>query len=182
MTRQSFLVWAVLLPLASSCGDPDPGPPGTLEIGTRTESDEFIPWVDSQAVPVVLGPNGLNMIVPSLRAYDLDPRHPLPKVEVTVGGLLMAADIKVAGSDANNMAELNDGGYALWALSVPFQTDLCCYNCSIGTLKASLTDGSGRQFLGEVSIQLARDTCPAPAVCCTDVNACPTPELTQLCE
>lgn len=183
MLRQRSVVIplsALALLVAAACGDPDPGPPGVLEIGIHDEATgDFIPMTDDMSVPVVLGANGLNMIVPSLRAIDIDPRAPDPTVTVSVGGILMAADIEGETVDMQDSAN----GYVLWDLRVPFQTDLCCYNCVEGIVFATLEEQSGRIFEGEVRILLSRNgTCPDESVCCGDVNACPDPALTQVCQ
>jgi len=173
----------IALPLAAllfGCPN-DPGPPGVLEIGIHDQdSGDFILMTDDMSVPVVLGANGLNMLVPSLRAVDIDPEDPTPSVTVSVGGILMAADLKF---DSRVDMQDTGGSYVLWDLNVAFQTDLCCYNCVEGIVTASLEDRTGRMFEGEVTVVLSRNgTCPDTSVCCGDVNACPDPALTQVCE
>ena len=163
--------------LAFATGCPS-SPPGPLEIGVRDVDDNFRALGPDESVPVVLGANGLNMVVPSLRALDIDPQGPDPQVQVSVGGILMAADIE--GSRVDMTAD--GAGYVLWDLRVPFQTELCCYNCSIGVITATLEDASGSSFEGEVSVQLERATCPDPDVCCANADACPDPSLTKVCE
>jgi|GEM_PF-6823310 len=175
MLRQRLIL--CLAGLVAGCSSPA-GPPGPLEIGVRDTNGRFVAFNADESVPVVLGANGLNMIVPSVRAVDCDPRAPDVSVEVVVGGIVMAADIR--GERVDMTA---DGpGYALFDLRVPFQTDLCCYNCSPGVVKAHLQDASGKTFEGEVTIVLERAACPDPGVCCGDVNACPDPNLTQVCQ
>jgi len=165
--------------VATACGD-DGGPPGMLQIGVHDEqTDAFVPLTDGQALPVVLGANGLNMIVPSLRAADADPRGPDPSVTVSVGGILMAAVLKGERVDMTDDGQ----GFVLWDLRVPFQTELCCYNCLDGTIFARLDDRSGHAFESSVRVRLSRnDTCPDTTVCCGDAKACPDPAITQLCE
>jgi hypothetical protein len=126
---------------------------------------------------VVLGPNGLNMVVPSLRAIDVDPRAPDPSVELEIGGVLMAADIEGSRVDM----QPDDDGFVLWDLRVPFQVELCCYNCSSGTLRARLEDSSGLSFAGQVDIVVGRGECPDADVCCQSADLCPEPELANLC-
>jgi hypothetical protein len=171
--KQLILSIAALL---IGCGGPAETRP--LEIGVRGADDSFVPLSENESVPVVLGANGLNMIVPSLRAMDIDPIGPDPTVEVSVGGILMAADIEGSRVDM-----VSDGaGYVLFDLRVPFQTDLCCYNCSPGRITAVMKDASGTRFEGAVTVQLERASCPDPGVCCQDANACPDPSLTKVCE
>lgn len=175
MRRKQLIL--CLAGLLVGCSSPA-GPPGPLEIGIRDADGQFVALTGDESVPVVLGANGLNMIVPSLRAIDIDPRGPDANVEVSVGGILMAADI-----EGERVDMISDGpGYALYDLRVPFQTDLCCYNCSPGVVTARLRDASGKTFEGQVTVQLERAACPDPAVCCQDANACPDPSLTQVCE
>lgn len=170
---------ALLISLAfGGCGEPA-GPPGPLEIGVRDEaSGAFHLLAADDAVPVVLGANGLNMIVPSLRAREVDPHAPDPTVVVEVAGIVMAADIEGARAD---MQEDGDG-YVLWDLRVPFQTELCCYNCATAVVRADIEDSSGRAFQGEVSVVLARGACPDDRVCCGTADACPDPSITQVCQ
>ncbi|MBI2893439.1 MAG: hypothetical protein HYY06_07790 [Deltaproteobacteria bacterium] len=164
--------------LAPGCGDDeDTRPPGVLDLGVRVD-ETFEPLAEGATMAVILGPNGLNMVVPSLRSAQIDPRAPDPTVSVTVGGILMAADIEGARVDMED-----DGtGNVLWDLRVPFQTELCCYICEEGLMKAKIRDATGRRFEGQVTIRLERGGCPDTAACCGDPNTCPDPSLTQLCE
>jgi len=150
---------------------------GELEIGVD-DGGTFRPLVPGDTITVVLGANGLNMIQPSLRAVDINPRSPDPAVDVDVGGFVMAADI--AGSRVDMQ---HDGtGFVLWNLQVPFQTDLCCYACGMGLVRAGIRDASGRLFEGSVMVRLERGGCPDEEACCTSADACPDPSLTVLCD
>ena len=73
---------------------------------------------------------------------------------------------------------------ARWKHTRPttFQTELCCYVCTEGTLVATLRDGSGRRFEGQVTVRFERGGCPDVSACCATADACPDPTLTQLCE
>lgn len=158
---------------------------GALEVGLCGEHDadgaclSFVPLADGDTTNVVLGPNALNMIVPSLRASGIDPRAPDPTVLVTVADLVMAADIEGAAVD---MQPDGDADFVLYDLRVPFQTELCCYVCRDGLVEASITDASGRTFEGRVTINLARAGCPDPTACCGNPEVCPDPSLTLVCE
>ena len=178
MRRQSVISIALAASVFLCAGCPEP--PGPLEIGIQDEdTGEFMPLHDDDPVAVVLGANGLNMIVPSLRAEGIDPSGPDPDITVSVGGILMAAVIQGENTDM----ESRDGMYVLWGLRVPFQTNLCCYNCAPGVISARLEDQSGNAFEGEVRIQLSRNgTCPDVAVCCADLSACEDPTYAQVCE
>lgn len=166
--------------LACGCSGPPAQPPGALEIGIHDEEEgTFVPLQDGDTVAVVLGSNGLNMVVPSLRVEGADPRGPEPNVEVFVGGVLMAADIE---GDRVDLVVDDAGRGLLRDLRVPFQTDLCCYVCRDGTLRARLEDRKGRVYEGEVTVQLERGGCPDPSACCASASACPDPDLTQVCE
>jgi len=176
MTRAAGPLALVAL-LAAGCPGGTDEPPRPLEIGLN-QGDQFVPLDADQLVAVVLGPNGLNMIVPSLRAADIDPRAPDPTVEVTVGDVVMAADIEGSRVDMQS-----DGvGYVLWDLRVPFQTELCCYNCAAGLVTAKMQDAAGYWYEGSVTVTLARGTCPDDTVCCSSADLCPEPELANLCQ
>jgi len=163
--------------LVAGCGG-DSGPPRPLEIGLRGQDGSFVPLAENDEVAIVLGANGLNMIVPSLRASDIDPHAPDPTVEIEIGGTLMAADIEGSRVDMTD-----DGvGYVLWDIRTPFQTELCCYNCSAGLVNARIQDASGQAFEGSVTVTFERGGCPDPAVCCQNVDVCPEPEQAKLCQ
>lgn len=152
-----------------------------MEIGLRTAEGTFRPYAEGEAVGVVLGANGLNMIVPSLRAVGINPRAPDPAVEVRITGatqeFVMAADIEGARVDMEN-----DGtGYVLWELRVPFQAELCCYNCKTAEVVARIRDNSGHNFEGHTTVVLDRSGCPDPAACCATADFCPDPSLTTVC-
>lgn len=176
--RSIGLLPLVLLAVAGcpQNGDDD-GPPGVMEIGIRGADGTFQPLAPGDTTAVVLGANGLNMIQPSLRSAEIDPRSPDPTVTVTVGGIVMAADIEGARVQLEN-----DGtGYVLWDLRVPFQTELCCYICRPATVQARFRDASGRLFEGQVDVNLSRGECPDPPACCATADSCPDPSLTLLC-
>lgn len=177
MTARRIGVGLVAAWLAAGCSG-DPGPTKPLEIGLRDQDGKFVPLADNDEVAIVLGANGLNMIVPSLRADGIDPHAPDPTVEVEIGGTLMAADIEGSRVDMTT-----DGvGYVLWDIRTPFQTELCCYNCSAGTVTARMQDASGQLFEGSVTVTFERGGCPDPVVCCQSVDVCPEPEQAKLCQ
>lgn len=182
MTPRSMLTLAfgpLLACALASCGPDDPpGPPQPLEIGIRNEAGELELVSDAEPMAVVLGANGLNMVVPSLRAEGIDPRGPDVEVLVTVGDILMAADIEGSRVDM----EANGAGHVLWDVRVPFQTELCCYVCREGTIEARLTDSTGQVYEGVVTVRLERGGCPDPTACCGNANLCPDPELALVCE
>jgi len=164
--------------LVGGCPGPSTnGPALPMEIGTRSADGTFVPLHDGDTMPVVLGANGLNMVVTSLRASGINPRAPDPSVEVDVAGSAMAADIEGARVDM-----MDDGtGYVLWELRVPFQTQLCCYVCGEGTISAHIRDNSGQDFEGMVTVRLERGGCPDPTACCDTADMCPDPTLTLVC-
>ena len=160
------------------CPNPDePGPPLPMEIGVRAADGTFRPLADGDTMSVVLGANGLNMVVPSLRAADINPRAPDPAIEVDVGGFAMGADIEGARIDMED----DGAGFVLWDLRVPFQTELCCYVCGQATVIARIRDNSGRSFEGRVTVQLERGGCPDVTACCDTADMCPDPSLTLVC-
>ncbi len=176
MIRVVHLPW-VAVALLGCIQPPPPPPPGTLEIG-ENQGGRFRTFFDGATAAVVLGANGLNMVVPSLRAVEIDPRAPDPTVTVEVVGRLMAADIEGTRPDMKS-----DGtGFVLWDLRVPFQVELCCFICRDGRIAAGITDASGRLFEGTVTVRLERGGCPDPPACCKFADACPDPSLTQVCE
>ncbi len=166
------------LALTGCPGPDDTGPPSPMEVGMRATDGTFHPYAEGESVGVVLGANGLNMIVPSLRAVGINPRAPDPDVQVHVAGFVMAADIEGARVDMDD-----DGtGYVLWELRVPFQTELCCFVCGMGEIVARIRDNSGRNFEGRATVRLERGGCPDVAACCATADFCPDPTLTQVCE
>jgi len=67
-------------------------------------------------------------------------------------------------------------------LRVQFQTAPCCYACSEGTIVARLRDHAGKQFEGQVTVQLDPGAgCPDVTACCATADACAVPALTHLC-
>ena len=172
--RHVALVFAAVALCA--CGS-EPTQP--LQIGLHDNvNDTFVPLADNDMIPLILGPCGIEMAVLSLRAKGVDPRTPSPAITVTVGGLPMADELSGAPFDM-----VADGsGYVLFDVNAAFQFLPCCFNCSLGLVEAMLQDRSGRQFAGQVIVQLSRNgACPDSSVCCTDVNACQDPNLTQVC-
>jgi hypothetical protein len=174
-------IWPGLCLLLAACpGNGPDTPPQPLQIGRHdTATDSFVPVAAGEIMAVVLGPNGLNMVVPSLRAVGIDPSGPDPTVEVDVGGVIMAADIEGSRVDMQPDAD----GYVLWDLRVPFQAELCCYNCVSGAVHATLEDASGNDFEGSVTVMLSRNggACPDPDVCCASADLCEVPELALIC-
>ena len=172
----SALISALLL---LGCPGPEPEPPPEpLEIGTLAADGTFVPLNDGDTMGVILGANGLNMVVPSVRAEGVNPRRPDPNVEVDIAGHTMAAILLAERVDM----EPDNDAYVLRNLQVPFQTELCCYVCTEGTLVATLRDGSGRRFEGQVTVRFERGGCPDVSACCATADACPDPTLTQVCE
>ncbi len=179
MRRQSIIpiAFAASALLSAGC---DSEPAGPLEIGIHDQdSGEFMLLSDDDTVAVVLGANGLNMIVPSLMAAGIDPAGPDPDVIVTVDGIFVAAVIQGDNADMDP----RDDAFVLWDLRVPFDVDLCCVECATGTISARLEDRSGHVFEGEVSVLMTKaGTCPNPSSCCVDASRCPDPALVRLCE
>jgi hypothetical protein len=178
--RRNLVITSAALSL-TLFGCPGPGenlPPGELEIGTVGPDGTFVPLSDGDPLPVILGANGLNMITPSVRAIEVNPRRPDPNVEVEVAGYTMAAILAAERVDMEPEAD----AYVLRNLQVPFQTELCCYVCTEGTVVATLRDGSGRRFEGQVTVRLERGGCPDVDACCATADACEDQSLTQVCE
>ncbi len=149
-----------------------------LQIGVRNDSGEFVLVAAGDSMGVVRGPNALDMIVPSVRAVDIDPKTPDPVVEVKVAGQVLAEDIEGPRIDMEQSPE----GYVLWELRVPFSVNLCCFNCQEAVVTASIEDASGNKFAGEITVMLERDTCPDPTTCCETAGACPDPATAQVCK
>lgn len=171
----------IALALATTLvGCPGPGvdpPAGDLEIGVLESDGSFRVLSDGDSMAVLLGANGLNMIVPSVRAVGANPSRPNPHVEVEVGGFIMAAIL-----EAERVDMTPDGdGHVLANLQVPFDAELCCYVCNEGTITASLRDASGRIYEGQVTIIMERGGCPDTSACCMNADDCEDPSLTQLC-
>jgi len=173
--RSLGALWLAIAP-TTAC---DGGPVAPLEIGVKAADGTFHPWAEGESVRVLLTPSGSHgMIAPSLRATGIDPRAPDPEVEVIVDGFTLAADIAGARVDM-----MDDGiGYVLWDLQVPFQTELCCYVCSEGTVVARIRDRADRAFEGRVTVRFElRGGCPDVEACCVTADACPDPALAHLC-
>lgn len=176
MTRLAPL--AALFLVACPTPEPEP-PPGVLEIGVKQADGTFRALAPSDPMTVSLGPNGLNMVVPSLRSAEIDPRAPDPTVTLTIEGNLMAKDIEGSRVDMRS-----DGtGYVLWDLRVPFQSELCCFICRAGEVTATIRDASGRRFEGKTTVRLERGAgCPDEKACCKKADTCKDPSMTQLCQ
>ena len=171
-------ILTMFVAVAGCPGPDDTGPPSPMEIGKKAADGTFQPYADGESVGVVLGANGLNMIVPSLRAVGINPRAPDPSIEVHIAGFTMAADIEGARVDMDD-----DGtGYVLWDLRTPFQTELCCYICGMGEIVARIRDTSGKSFESHATVRLERSGCPDLGACCPTADFCEDPTLTQVCE
>lgn len=148
----------------------------TLEIGTESDG-AFQPLLDS--VRVDYGSMGLPHLHLSLRATDIDPSSPEVSVQLTVDGSWMG------NNSAGPAIDMEPDGEA-WVLPhvrVPFAFESCCYACRDGTIAARLTDGSGRTFHSEMTLQLiVREECPDPVLCCDDADRCPDPAMAQVCQ
>jgi hypothetical protein len=176
--NRNLIPISVLLSLLAGC--PEEGttpPPGELKIGVLEADGSFRALNDGDSMAVLLGANGLNMVVPSVRAVGVNPRKPDPDVEVEVAGHIMAAILEAERVDM----EADGDGYVLENLQVPFQAELCCYVCTEGTIFASLRDSSGRVYEGQVTVRMERGGCPDVDACCSDASACVDPSLTQVC-
>lgn len=181
MSKSNSIVIAIaLLPLLSGCPTPVDPMPGELEIGVLDRVDgTFHVLSDGDSMPVLLGANGLNMVVPSVRAVGVNPNRPNPDVQVEVAGYVMAAILEAERVPMDPDAEGN--GYVLGNLQTPFDAELCCFVCTEGTITASLRDASGRVFEGQVTVRLERGGCPDVTACCMNASDCEDPSLTQLC-
>jgi len=176
----SLAITLVLLPLLAGCPEPVDPMPQELEIGRLDPMDgTFHLLADGDSMPVLLGANGLNMIVPSVRAIDVNPNRPNPDVQVEVGGYIMAAILEAERVPMD--PDVDGNGFVLGNLQTPFDAELCCFVCTEGTITASLRDASGRVFEGQVTVRLERGGCPDVAACCMNASDCEDPSLTQLC-
>lgn len=150
---------------------------GALEIGIRGEGDTFIPLQSGQDVPVVLGAIGLDMLVLSLRAYDVAAGAIDPSIEFVVSDTVYAVDIL-----GPIKPSLIGNAHMLWDIRVPYMVALCCYNCGEGTITATFTDSSAQLFARSVTVRPSRGGCPDPAACCVSADACPVPSKATVCE
>lgn len=164
--------------LACGCGESPGATAAPLEIGVKAADGTFQPLAEGDTVRTSPGTMGSTMLVPSVRAADVDPRAPEPSVQVDVGGFVLAANLADPRVDM-----VDDGtGYVLWDLRVQFQAAACCYACRDAAVVARLRDATGKQFEGHVTVQLDPGAgCPDVTACCATADACPDPSLTQLC-
>ncbi len=171
--------------LVSGCGEPgatectDPVVIGALEIGFRGADDVFVPAVDGQAVQVTVGPQGNNMIVPSLRTDQLDPRGPVPDVNLFLDGVLIAA----APTRGAPVDMTPDGDtFSLDNLGVEFQIHPCCFSCKEVVLTARLVDRNCHACTVQMTVELQTfESCPSERPCCYDSLECVKPEWANLC-
>ncbi|MBI2895576.1 MAG: hypothetical protein HYY06_18615 [Deltaproteobacteria bacterium] len=171
------LAFAVLLWGCENCPEPERAEPprpsdfdGVLEIGVNG-GDEFVPLHDGDDMNVSTGSNGLDMVVPCLRATDVDPTAPIADITVTIDGVVRGAELPGQRADMQS----DGAGWVLWDLRVPFQVDGCCVICSEAVVNAILRDDQDRELAGSVRVVLQRGAgCPDPEAECADPSTCPS--------
>ena len=165
--------------LAVACGDATPTtPPGTtrtdagssgqqidcqfsdaatLLVGGGTQQTGFIELQDGSEMLAALGPQGLFMVTPSVRAHAVHPgkggrtgNTEDPKIEIQ---LIAAGGAVVGGSGSNHMGltQTLEGVERLgvWA---PFEGDVAAHVGNTITVRGSITDACGRTAVDELDV------------------------------
>jgi len=139
------LLLALVATTAAGCaGDPacTAPEPGSAEIGLGDLDQGFTPMSDGVEVPIVLGPQGLNMIVVSVRVSDLEPSG-AGSYRV---GVAIELDDQVVGGTVGELVPV-DGGDAsdfLGLRVIVTVAEVRPLDGALVDLVADVTDGCGR--------------------------------------
>lgn len=103
-----------------------------------------------------------------------------PELDLTlsIGGVPVGASLRAGQLQLEPDGE---GAVVAWDQLVALSIEICCFHCQEAELAATMIDGAGREYHGEVTLLLARDECPDPTVCCVAAAICPAELEPQLC-
>lgn len=157
MTR--WLISAALATLLAGCtaGAPDQcenPEPGVAELGLGDLDSGYVPATDGGDVRVVLGPQGLHMIVVSVRVWQLEAP---PAGEPCHLGVAIDHDQQlVGGAIADVMPVAGAGGATdFLGLRTTFQiSDVRALDGELVQLVANVTDGCGRSIQATRTLRL----------------------------
>jgi len=134
-----------------------PGPPGVVEVGLGDLDTGFVAIDDGDEVTVVLGPQGLHMVVVSARVYAMQ----MPPMDATT--VRMAVAIRAGGrvvggtvADVVPASPLEDGARVelLGARAVFTVEDVRALDGVAAELDVVVTDGCGRELRGTRTVTL----------------------------
>jgi len=134
----------------------DPAGTPALVIGGGAAQTGFVVLATGDPMPVVLGPQGLYMVTPSIRAQGLAPgqsgrtnddRDPLVALEAKTGDTLIGASLR----EHLGLTVTADGAERL-GIFLPFNADPPAYLNKRVQLTATVTDACGRTATGALEI------------------------------
>ncbi len=151
-----------------------------IEFG-HGDAPPFRPIEDGDAVEVVLGPTGVDMVIVSVRLRVGDPgtdptEWPIDATAQT-GGLVVARGY----FEAPRWTAEAPGVFVTAYYRIVFRVPACCFLCAPdGTLRVRI----GEADSGPVPVIFQRTTCPDPGECCDRDHAdeCPNPESAARCD
>ena len=128
----------------------------SVQVGGGSSQTGFVDLPDGAEMVGVLGPQGLYMVTPSIRAHGVypgedgragHPDDPVVLVETFEGSTL------VGGSASEHLGLTNTAaGYERYGIFVPFTGDLSEYVGKTVTLKATVTDACDNTATDELQI------------------------------
>lgn len=134
----------------------DPAGPASVKIGGGSPQTGFVNLADGGAMTVVLGPQGLNMITPSIRAQGVSPgksgrmgnaEDPLVALEASEGGSVVGASAR-----ARLGLMVTAEGAERLGIFLPFSVDPPRYLNKRLRISASIEDACGRTASGELEV------------------------------
>jgi hypothetical protein len=131
--------------------------PVVVDIGGGTEQTGFVPMADGAPMALVLGPQGLYMVTPSLRVRGVYPgvagrRRDPADPEIAIEAALDGAVIGASAVEHIGLVVTADGAEAA-ALYVPFSVDRSEYLEEVVTLHADVSDACGAHGEGQLEVR-----------------------------
>lgn len=132
--------------------------PASAELGGGTQGTGFIPLSDGSAMTLVLGPQGLYMVTPSVRVrgmypgvagrlnHDSDP-------EIVIEARLDGALIGGSAREHIGMVEVGDAAETT-GVFVPFDVDRAEYLGELVTLELEVSDACGRSATDALAVEV----------------------------